>query len=400
MTVSKEDNIREIESKRFFSSIQSTNNSFPVIMADLIKKSIKKRRAFSDYVKKHGKTTKKIIAIKYPYAIKAEELKKEYDQYSYAVTSVPSSVFVSIISNYESFISNFLKSIIAERYDYLKSQQKSIDYEQILSFTSLNELKSMILDKEIFSFTSESSFNQLKWIEKKFGVEIINKISDINLFVECCLRRNLYVHSGGKCTKSYREFCQEKDIKMEKEYKDGDQISLTGEYFSKSCGIILEVAVIVSQELWRKLRPDEKEVADELLNDFICFELLKNKEYELANKVLDYPIKYINKYSSDFPKYALVINKAIACKFSGKKEEAEKILEQYDWSILKHEYEMAYHVLKDDVDQAIILMLLMGEKFPPVYYSKWPLFDKFKKEKKFKETYKKIYHKEFSELYK
>jgi hypothetical protein len=92
------------------------------------------------------------------------------------------------------------------------------------------------------------------------------------------------------------------------------------------------------------------------------------------------------------------INGSLSKYLQGKKEEAKKILDKKDWSASSDDFKLAYAVLTDDFEKAYEVMIRIGDngKVDKASYKQWPLFNKIRKEEKFKESYQTIFKEDYS----
>jgi hypothetical protein len=112
---------------------------------------------------------------------------------------------------------------------------------------------------------------------------------------------------------------------------------------------------------------------------------------ELGSFALTDPMK---KEVSEIGLRMRVINVAIALKFAGKMEAAQKLLDSVDWSASYRDFKLAICVLNDNFDEAVKIMESIGKSGEIIQqhsYHIWPLFYKFRERVDFYSTYEKIY---------
>ena len=76
----------------------------------------------------------------------------------------------------------------------------------------------------------------------------------------------------------------------------------------------------------------------------------------------------------------------------------KEILDKKDWSASSDDFKLAYAVLTDDFEKAYEIMIKIGDngEVDKSDYKQWPLFNKIRKEVKFKETYQTIFKEEYT----
>ncbi|MCG7859183.1 hypothetical protein MD537_19565, partial [Flavihumibacter sediminis] len=132
-------------------------------------------------------------------------------------------------------------------------------------------------------------------------------------FVEITERRNLFVHCDGVVSSQYLSNCRGAKVKFEKQIQVGEKLDVSPEYFDLAYKSLYEISVKLTQVIWRKLLTNDLEKADESLND-ICFELLKNRHFDLADILLDFATNVLKKHHNEETKNVFIVNKALSLK--------------------------------------------------------------------------------------
>jgi hypothetical protein len=74
----------------------------------------------------------------------------------------------------------------------------------------------------------------------------------------------------------------------------------------------------------------------------------------------------------------------------------EEIINSNDWSGTDLKYRLAHKVLLEQYDEAIKIMKSIGKvEEMRVAYAEWPLFNNFRKNQQFRDTYKDIFGKDY-----
>jgi len=306
-------------------------------------------------------------------------------------TSFSQNLIVSLISSLEFLITNSLKWAYFIRPELLNNSGKSFTFKEVAETGSLDKFKDLVIEKEIDEFSRKSFLEQFNEIEKKHKLDLIKKIKCWKLFLEISARRNLFVHSSGIVNEQYLDFCTNNGIDVGK-ITMGDRLTIDNLYFHNSLGIILEIGLIFSQEIWRHFKPEEIATADGTLVN-VGFNFLNSGKYRLAEIVFSYGCK-LSKVSSDEIQKMLVINLAQAHKWIGNEARCNEILDSVDWSAVSNKFKLAYHVLKENYSEVYKIMKLLrndDEEISEIDYRTWPLFKKVKQEKEFQDVFSEIY---------
>jgi hypothetical protein len=92
-------------------------------------------------------------------------------------------------------------------------------------------------------------------------------------------------------------------------------------------------------------------------------------------------------------RYMCVVNLALAHKWKNDEKQCAEIVGAEDWTAASLDFRLAISVLKDDFDEAVSLMKQIGisGEVTKENYEEWPLFNKFRRTKRFLETYRDIF---------
>jgi len=178
-----------------------------------------------------------------------------------------------------------------------------------------------------------------------------------------------------------------------KKTKLGDVLDVNREYFRDAT--IHELSIKLTQFLWRKLLPAERDNADDALND-AAFELLTGDDYKLAERILEYGLVH-TKSENDLLRRMLAVNYANAIKLDGDKPRAEKELEKFDWSATNLAFQISVAAVKDNLNEVVKLMptAVKSNELSEAALRRWPVFKIMRGQKPFQDKFKDIFGKDF-----
>lgn len=315
--------------------------------------------------------------------------------------SIREQFLISFITHLDTFLAETLKDIYTTIPELLSVNDKNsptgknINYSKIMTFKSIDDVKDFIIEQEVEELLRSSITNFFEYLEKRSNLKLINIIPRWGELIEIDERRNILVHSDGIVSEQYINVCK-KNSSLPSNIKKGDHIYIDREYINCAYSCLTETAIIISQLTRRKLQPNDLFSSDE---DFerVTFALLEEKEYQMAKNVLDFGQVHLNKHASEEFRLNILINKAIACKFSNNNIECQKLLDSEDWTAKDDIYKLAVSILKEEYKKASQLMLTIhSSKLSKEVYQEWPLFLEFRYTKEFLEAYKKL----FKQIYK
>ena len=318
-----------------------------------------------------------------------------------ALKIIPRNYIVSIISQYDAFLGETLRILYLINPNLVRSSEKTLTVDDIFQFDSIDDIHNHYIEKEVDSMLREEHYEQLRVLERKVS-KISNKeftltknLPILKDFVELTQRRNLFVHTNGVITRQYIE--SNKIWKFESNNLElVTELKADADYCEKAYSILYELAVKLTQVLWRKFLPESLEDADKYLNNII-YDNLEEKEYDLAIIIGDFATETIKKYSSESLRKYILINKALAYKLKGNTKNCASIIANEDWSI-GNEFKLAKCLLEDNYDDAFSLMKKIGDSDEIINkeaYKKWVLFSEVRKTEEFKTNYKEIFNEDF-----
>lgn len=306
------------------------------------------------------------------------------------------SLFLGLFSAFDAFTGNLLMAIYKKKPILLEALDIEVPLSELLRHESFEDLKQDILADEIEKFRRKSYVEQFEILEKRFGIAL-KKFEHWPNFVELGQRRNLITHCEGIVSKQYIKVCKENDVSTIDGVTEGQQLQVNFEYLLEACSIIYEVSLKLGQTLWRKIFPDESDEANEHLTQPI-YESLRIERWERAILLSEFAAS-VQKEIKELDKRVRIVNHCIALRFSDKASECEGLLNREDWSAAALDFKLAVAVLREDFQEAALLMNQIGKKGSLVVqnsYHVWPLFREFRRSEHFTRAYHDVFGTSYS----
>ena len=382
---------------RFLDKMEGIKTAYEIVVPLIAKELVSARTAFDEFVNeagitktKHESTTSFNVPVqKYS---SFQELEKKKSSLGSALLQTPRALLVAMVSCYDAFLGDLLKGVFYLKPEMVNSSQRELKFEDLLKLGSIEGAREFLVEKEVESVIRESHTKQFEWMETRFGLPLRKDLSVWPTFIELTERRNLLVHTDGLVSRQYLEVCLSQAVDITN-LQVGEKLSVDTKYFSQGFSCLFEIAVKLTQVIWRKLAPQDIENAD---TEFISvtFNLLKHKRYPLAKRLLEFATKTLKKHSSNLTKRIFTINHAIALKWGGEPEKAKALIEAEDWSDCAEHFKMAVAVLGEEFKAAAKIMHSLGaaaKGVSRVGYETWPLFQDFRKTEEFKKEFRAVY---------
>ncbi len=107
-----------------------------------------------------------------------------------------------LISYQEAFIKEYIKEIMISRRDLLKNK-KTITFEEICDFDSMNSLILHMAQEDIDKTLYGGIDDIADYLDKRFGLSLQSEFIDWKIIREASYRRNLIIHNQGITNKIY-----------------------------------------------------------------------------------------------------------------------------------------------------------------------------------------------------
>lgn len=317
-----------------------------------------------------------------------------------SIDIVPCGYFIALICQYDAFVGRILKYLLMNNPKIISNEEKILSFSEVMSFDKVDSIIDYILDHEVEKFLRKSHVEQFEYLENKFGVQLRKDLDSWRSFVEITERRNLFAHCDGYVSKRYITNCIAYCGSVDNDCQLNTRLEISPQYINTAIDVVTEIAIKLSQVLWRKILKNNDGEADQNLSE-IMFDGLCLENYSMIKSLYSFCNKYIKDYSDDETRLVILINCAIAYKFSGDTDEYKTILSTVDWSSRSDKFKMARAILLDKFDSAIKYMRRIGSdgEVSKEAYLNWPLFKDIKETQEFKDAFEEIFKEQYTEAY-
>lgn len=326
--------------------------------------------------------------------LKKDRKKKRAER---AMTLVPPSYLVSLVSLYDLFLAGIVRLIYRIAPDKLKESNKSFTYKDLCEYKSVQEVKVLIVDETIESLLRESHVKQFDWLEKRLDISTLKKFDEWPDFVELTERRNLFVHSDGVVSQQYLDECQKQKAKLEDGVVKGSQLEVSKDYFEKAYRILYIVGIKLTQMLahtiYKEQYPDDTSSIDGVLITNV-YDLITEELYDVAISVSKFAHENKHFAHNANDKCYILLNFAQAYKWAGHADKCKELLDKEDCTVWKDELLIPKLTLENRFDEVYVKMRSVGsgsEILTPENYRQWPIFKEIRKEPEFAKVFQEIF---------
>lgn len=386
-------NKARINLNNFLDLLEGIEETLPKIKKNLYKEFKDKEKEKDKFVEEYSydreyNEENKLIRFKMPFDKQRQmnTLIREIGKSIKIARAIPTNFFVSIISEYDAYIGNLIKEIYLNKPDIIKSLEKSLTFSEIMEFGSIDKIKEFVIEKDIETTLRKSHLEQLISLEKKFSLPLTKGLKILPEFIELTERRNLFVHCNGIVSSQYIKNCSEVKYNI-KDIKVGTALYASNEYIFRAISIISELVIKLTHVLWFNIFKGQEECTPAYSSLIqTSYELLQKEKYDLCIEILPLFSESKSKSLDDITRRYLVINLAIAYKFSNQSDKCSHLLSLHDWSAVSYLFKMAERILSDDYEKAAENMkkAYLAEEFRKEFLIDWPLFKFFRETDEFK----------------
>lgn len=369
----------------FVREVDSLATALPLTMSAVEGSRTQARKEYNDFIAKHGRNDEggQSVDLDIRDWLAFQRHTRNLQRSQAASYLVPRSFLVALVSQYDHFLGLLIETLLLTKPELLNGSERTLSFSELVSFGSIEAAREHIIEKEVETVLRKSHSEQFDWLESTFGIKLREGLSTWGAFIEITERRNLFVHTGGKVSAQYLKVCAANKVSCI-DLVRGDQLQVKRGYYERAYEVIYEIAVKLAHVFWRKVKPEERKLADEGLLS-ISYDLLTEEKYALAKALLDFSTNVLKMHASSDYRMRFVVNQAQAYKWSGDEAQSKNILSKEDFSALNDEFKLAEAVLKDDFPAAIGMVKKLYERGSPNLgdYREWPLFRELRKQEGF-----------------
>jgi len=311
---------------------------------------------------------------------------------------VPAAILLSIVSTFDSQMSDVVRVMLGIKSDRLRSGQKKIPLSEIMAASCLEDVIAEAVNDEVYQFSRGSHDEQIKYIEDNFSISIRENWKRWPDLIEVFERRNLVAHGEAKFTSRYASICGKHAYKGSDKLV-GSPVILNFKYLGQSLDILSEFAILTIFSLWRKHVKDSDSHAFSALNE-VTFKLIDGERYYVAIRVTEYALNLKNTVVKEATRLRLVVNLASAQLHAKLKEAAYKTLDKEDWSASSDDFKICVAALREDIDEVIRILPLVkaADSIPSSGFNEWPVFDFIRNKVEFANSFREVFGEELTSL--
>lgn len=304
--------------------------------------------------------------------------------------AMPRMLLLEAVAQYDKFVGNLLRAMLKLDARKLGHITRTAPASDLLRCTSNAEIRGLLIELEVDELSHKTRAAQIDYFAEKFKLETVRDFAKIPMyaeFAEIIERRNLFAHNGGRVSTQYL-----KASRADRNLHPGDFLSADAAYVRRACEVLVVVATLLTQMIWRGSVPaGQSRDADAHLGH-LTYSLLATGEFHLAEQLLSYA-HAIRRHIPELSRLLFTINFSQAFKWQNKEEKCREILACEEWNSRPGPFQLAHAVLTDNFAAARELMLELGcnGEVTRDAFDHWPLFKSFRETAEYTTSYELIY---------
>jgi len=141
-------------------------------------------------------------------------MKKVREDYGLLLPFMRNQILIFAVSLFEYYIKDLVEHVCLRNMDILKSQNKSITYDRLLSFENLNGLHKYLIEKESYSLGYMSYEEVSDYFLRKFKIDFSKSGIKEEDLVETFSIRNILIHNKGIVNRTFLEKVRNEKYKL------------------------------------------------------------------------------------------------------------------------------------------------------------------------------------------
>lgn len=387
----------------FIEQIDSLSTS--LLLAQKVTTTAREKIADSmtKFIDKHGTLVRetndtKSFSIAPQHAEKGAVLKKQYEHVDLALSILPRSFLVSMVTQFDAYFARLIRVLYFTKPELLEASGNTLSFAELVELKSIDAAREFLLEREVEAVLRKSSIEQFTWLENKFGIPLRKDLASWHTLLEAMERSHHFVHRNGVISQRYFDVCGALGIPLDGVISIGDLLPASSEYFDSAYRALYEISVKLAHIFWRTLKPEELAAADHNLLK-ITQDLIVAKKYKLAIALLDFSVLTLKLFNNEETRRTFIINRAQAYKWNKQENICSLVLSQEEWAGQPDHLQLAVAVLSDNFTLAATIMGKIGPgEAQQIAYIEAPLFREFRKSVEFNRAYEKVFSTRFMKV--
>ncbi|MGN7931454.1 hypothetical protein [Sphingopyxis sp. 22461] len=326
---------------------------------------------------------------------KIREAHRQLDRMENGFAFLPTAVLLTAVSSFDSSINDFVRQMLKDHPEHIENGERKLSFKEILKCGDFEELRDRLVDEEVYDFSRGSHDEQVRQIEKWFGVKVIETWRRWPDFIEIFERRNLVAHGESAFTDRYVRICQSHGHKGAEELL-GTELKLTYRYLLQMVNVLIEFQILLALVIWRKRKGfGDKDLFPHI--NHVCYKMIFQRLYIAPINILEFCLSLKGSDVDSSTRLMMIVNQASALKHNKENEKCHKVIDSQDWSSSADNFRICVAAIREDIEEvcSIFPAVVANKSISCDDFREWPVFDFVSKDERFQ----KCFFEAFGELY-
>lgn len=185
-------------------------------------------------------------------------LKDEIDSFEGHTDIVCTMSLIYGIAHFEAYFNDLTRTCLTHFWQTLKTKNKTMTYEEILAFDNLDDLKNLLIEKEVAQFSHLGIKEKIEYFENKLhvtftymrqkGIRLNWNCVELDDLINLFAKRNLTLHNGGIVNEIYLRICKNEN------YELGESIVISKDYAIQALTMLFRISDSIKQVIIKKLK--------------------------------------------------------------------------------------------------------------------------------------------------
>ena len=323
-------------------------------------------------------------------------LGERYRQAKFLVSMIPNNMVVSIISVFDYFIYELLHTILENDQNIFDSMNKKIDYNDISSFKSVDEIRQYYIASIVEQELSKSHDMLFLDLENSFNVRGLKKMAHYKDLLFITEIRHIIVHHDAKIGVRFKKSMLDLKIDYEKYgfFAEDGILDLMPDHIMWIIETVISSGLHIFFEICERYGDKDKDMRGKYMLELnrLCLDYISIGSTKIALAICD---DFLSKKLSPEEIMLYTINKAVALNAEKESEKVITLLNRLEWTNADCKFILAKNILLKEYEEAVKYMDCVDLLEWDCGYQDWPLCKEFVTQEIFKEKYRSLYGHEF-----
>lgn len=296
------------------------------------------------------------------------------------------SILMSLVSYFEVLVSDLAHLYYRLVPDATSADEKALSVNDLRQFKSIDDALQSVVSRRVDNLLREGADEWHRFFKTRMKIDLDQLVPSASEWREFFQRRHIIVHACGRVTERYLASVDWDSLERAQP-TIGTALPLDGSYLARAIDAFEIAGLLLCQEIWRKLAPQELQVR---LNSStgLCdavYRRLKSGNWCVAEHLASWGLR--DGYASEDVVLICRFNTWLCMKRQGRWEEAVEEVEAFDCAAKHPKYALVKAALLERPEEFFnLLRVAVGAGVDEGSLQEWPILDEMRRDPRFAEV--------------